>query len=824
MVDGEAGAAETMPTRIGEFLIKGRLGKGGMGVVYLAEQPALQREVALKLIRPDYLYFPRARERFHREITAIARLQHPAIVRVYSAETTGEVPYFTMERVEGVSLDQLLATLDAGSLERLGVDDVRAALVALGAPGDVVGASDSAMGWTEICVRWVCDLTDAVRYAHSHDVLHRDIKPSNVMITWSMRAMLLDFGLASTADDEPVTRTGAQLGSLPYMAPEQVRGDLAAIDGRTDVYALGVLLYELLTLRRPFQGDGGPDDAVRRRIVNGETPLIRTVNRAVTWEAETVCRSAMAPEPEQRYESAAALNEDLQNLLALRPIHARRPGPRVRVLRYVRRHPTIAGAAVTAVLGLILGPTVFAVSEHNLRKQISDERDKTQAEVVARGDMLDFFRDELLGAVALDGAGKDATMREVLDIAASRVEGRFPERPRIEAMIRSTIGHTYRSLGDLEAAEHHLQRSLDLFMRNVGPGDRSTLEVEQRLGRVYSLQGRFEELEALLRRNYQATSAAFGVDDATTLAAANNFGLLLTRRGKHREAEELLRMVVDRRLVLLGEAHEDTQTTMSNLGIVYYNLGELAEAERWVRRELALCAERLGSEHVSTLTSRANLANLLARTGRLEEAGAAMRHVVEASRRVRGDGHVVTLHTVISFAGILTELGDVEAAEQELRRVRADGAALDPGNRAMLRAGRELARLWLRAERYAEAASLALSTYEAAVGAVGATAPITLELLESRARICVAQGDRTTGSELMQQALEHWPENERGEIARLRLAHGRNLLELDRLDEAERCLRAAAEHFGQDAKHDADRRAAEAALSQLQQRRERSGR
>ncbi|MCR9244727.1 MAG: tetratricopeptide repeat protein [bacterium] len=695
MVVGNATDGDAMPGQIGEFVIKERLGKGGMGVVYLAEQPALQREVAIKLIRPDYLFFPRARERFQREIAAIARLQHPSIVRVYSAETGGEVPYFTMERVEGVSLDQLIGALRPGTLERLGAADVVAELVALGAPPEALDSVDPELSWAEICVRWLRDLADAVRYAHDHDVLHRDIKPSNVMITWSMRAMLLDFGLASTAGEEPVTRTGTQLGSLPYMAPEQVRGETSAIDCRTDVYALGVLLYELLTLHRPFHGGGDSEEALRRRIVSGETPLVRAINRSVTWEAEMVCRRAMAPESDQRYPTAAALGEDLQNLLSLRPIQARRPGPRVWVRRYVRRHPALAGAGAMALLSLILAPTAFAIGEFNLRTQISAEQSRTQEEVRVRDDMLDFFREELLGVASPEELGKDVTMRAALDHAAKRVDGRFPDRPRIEAALRSTIGHTYRSLGELELAEHHLSRSLALFEQHVGRRSRSTLQVAQRLGRVYSLQGRFDELEELLRRNHDATLSEFGAEDPATLTAANNLGLLLTRRGKHREAEVLLRSVVTTRLRVLGEGNETTQASMSNLGIVYYNLEEYGEAERWVRRELSLCAERLGQEHVSTLTSRANLANLLARTGRVAEGASAMGDVVESSRRIRGAGHVETLHAAISLANIFRAGGEFERAEQELRRVFRDGAESPKESGVMVRARQDLARLRL---------------------------------------------------------------------------------------------------------------------------------
>jgi serine/threonine protein kinase len=242
-----------------------------------------------------------------------------------------------MLRVAGVSLDRVLERLRDKAPASLTGADVCAALRAAGGGDDVPAPAEQS--WTQLVCRWLQQLADAVDYAHRHGVVHRDIKPSNVMLTWSLQPMLLDFGLARSTDTSAITRTGVQPGSLPYMAPEQVRGDAAQIGVRTDVYALGVLFYELLTLQNPFRGTHSSEEETRQRIVAADAPPARVRNAAVSWDIETVCRCAMAPEPAQRYASAADLGRDLANLLALRPISARRARASLRLRRYVQRHP-----------------------------------------------------------------------------------------------------------------------------------------------------------------------------------------------------------------------------------------------------------------------------------------------------------------------------------------------------------------------------------------------------------------------------------------------------------------------------------------------------
>ncbi len=257
---GFVGAPSTdapLPERIGGFRILSRLGGGGMGVVFLAEQEGLGRQVALKLVRPDLLYFPGARERFAREVEAVARLAHPGIVPVFAGGEDNGIPYYAMERVRGASLEEVLASLAGRDPSQLSGADLRRAVEQLVAAREAPrkasrgesrhsGAGELlfAGSWSSACLRIARAVALALQHAHECGVLHRDIKPSNIMLTPDGRVLLLDFGLATAEGSERLTGTGAQLGSLAWMSPEQVRGEHATLDGRTDVYSLGATLYE----------------------------------------------------------------------------------------------------------------------------------------------------------------------------------------------------------------------------------------------------------------------------------------------------------------------------------------------------------------------------------------------------------------------------------------------------------------------------------------------------------------------------------------------------------------------------------------------------
>lgn len=784
---GMLGAVEQsdsgVPDHLGEFVLGERLGGGGMGVVYAAHQASLGRRVALKLIRPEHLFFPGARERFRREIETIAKLEHSGIVRVFEAGEESGVPFYAMERVEGVSLAELLDVVRDQSPAALDERAARRAVAELCGHHGTLTTRGRGRRWSELCCRWLCDLAMAVEHAHQHGVLHRDIKPSNVMVTPDLSVKLLDFGLASTREASRITHSGSALGSLPYMAPEQFSGQSELVDERTDVYALGVTMYELLTLRSPFLHTGDDTERTRRRIVAGEAQSVRALNSATPWDIETVCAVAMDPDPHRRYTSAAELARDLQAALDLRPIRARRAGPVHRFRRAARRHPGWAVGASLGALVLVVGPSVFAIREGVANRRVATE-------LAIKDSILEFLNDDLLAAVAPDRAGRAVSMREVLDRAAATVEKRFADRPDVEAAIRQTIGHTYRSLGALPEAERHLLRAVELFTEQRGPEHRMTLDARQDLGGLYRLQNRLPEAEALAREIVPLLARTLGAEHDDSLDAKNLLGLVLAQSARHEEAELILRDLVETRLRVSGEDDRKTLTAMANLGLLYYTSGRPQLAEPWCERDLAGSRRVFGEDHPDLLVSLNNWANVQGALGRVEAARPIREELVERAARVYGPRHVEMMRCVLSLARFLVSAGDYPAAERRLEEVLATAAELPPEHDVVLDAQETLAALQARTNRM----DAALATLDAIEATCRSVTPPPDGRLRTTGRLriaCLCKAERWGEAAAQSEALiaSADRENMRGvDLAEIHMGHGTCLRHLGRRAEAEVAL------------------------------------
>ena len=358
---GASGPVRDFPERLGEFHLLRRLGSGGMGVVYEAEQQSLGRRVALKVVRPELLFFEGARERFRREIEAVARLAHPAIVPVLASGEQDGLPWYAMELISGSTAHEICETLQGRDPATLRGSDLRTALG--GAPETGTDPLDGT--WWQVCVRIAHTIAGGVRHAHLRGIVHRDIKPSNLMLRPDGRAVLLDFGVAMVAGSREFTRTGNTPGSPAFMSPEQLRGD--AVDERTDVYSLAATLWQMLTLRAPFAGASD-----LQRIRDGELPSLRHQNRDVPPELELVVRTAMDRDRERRYHDMDAFAADLLAVLQRRPIAARRLGLPLRVVRWAQRHRVTATALVATLLVGTLLPAVFAWRERAVNRELQE--------------------------------------------------------------------------------------------------------------------------------------------------------------------------------------------------------------------------------------------------------------------------------------------------------------------------------------------------------------------------------------------------------------------------------------------------------------------
>jgi len=569
---------DVAPERLGRFRILRPLGGGGMGMVYLAHDEDLGREVALKVVRPDQLFHPGVRARFRREVEIIARLQHPGIVPVYAVGDEGGVPYFAMERVRGCSLDRALGRVRASgrSVARLSGADLAAAVSEHddAEPADDAASADAAAPdtrpapdtetpaqatgddwlfagtWEQACVRVTRQLAEALGHAHRRGVIHRDIKPSNVMLSRDRagsRARLLDFGLAATRGAEgELTRSGSRLGSLHYMSPEQTRGESAQLGPAGDVYALGVTLYEMLTLRRPFVA--GDDHGVIEAIRAGAAPSVREHEPTLSWEVATVVARAMDRDAENRYPDAEAFARDLGNVLAHRPVEARPTPPWRRARRWVQRRPTLAVALLLGTLLLVGAPLVF------LRQQLV-------ANAAVRAELGRTEQQRLRAETAL---AAEATAREHAEAQRERAE---EQRRRAElAQARAVANQDLavdaidRMLTRLAAEELRYLPQLELLRARLledavalsaellaSAGDdpaarRAAAAALERRGELLAALGRSDEaladLEAALE--HHTTLAAAHPDDAALAVlradAAAQLGSLMYQAGRSDDA------------------------------------------------------------------------------------------------------------------------------------------------------------------------------------------------------------------------------------------------------------------------------------------------
>ena len=498
------------PERLGEFRIVAPLGQGGMGVVYRAVQESLGREVALKLIRPDQLYFPGARERFRREVELVARMQHPGIVPIHAVGTDQGVPYFAMELVHGATLAAVLERLHGAPPAALTGRDLDRTLAE--SCGDTEAATLAPLfdgPWCQVALRIVREVADALEHAHRRGVLHRDVKPSNIMLTRSGRVLLLDFGLAGAEGQERVTRSGSALGSLAYMPPEVLAGEGAERDARGDVYSLGTTLWELLTLRLPYQNS----DPLKLRELAGTAarPPLVSLNKAVPWDVEVVVATAMEPQPARRYVSAAAFSRDLEHLLAHRPIEARDGGSWLRLRRWSQRHPARATALVAAGFIAFGGPSLWAFQEARARERIEQQRDqlreanvqldraKAAAEAESARAQQNF--DKLLAAVDTmltkvgDESLKDIPRMEVVrrDLLAEArrfYEGFLAEQPddprlrREAGLVHQRLADLHASLGDYKQAQAEVAAAIAAMESVVAPDLMLRLKLAQARARL----------------------------------------------------------------------------------------------------------------------------------------------------------------------------------------------------------------------------------------------------------------------------------------------------------------------------------------------------
>jgi len=629
-------ATVEIPERLGEFRLHSRLGGGGMGVVYLAEQEGLGRQVALKIIRPAQLFFESARERFQREVEAVASLQHPGIVPIYSVGESDGVPYFAMERVFGCTLAELLDEVKDFDPAQLTGADMSAAIAkhAQDAEAPVTPAYLFSGSWEEASLHLVRQVADAMHHAHRRGVLHRDIKPSNVMVTPDGRAMLLDFGLASADSGSEqganLTRTGALLGSMPYMSPEQTRGESHLLDVRSDVYALGVTLYELLALRPAFGGGSSPETIAA--IQQGQRKPPQQFNPAVSWEAETVCLTAMDHDPARRYASALDLHRDLGNVLEHRPIEARRASVLLQLRRWAQRHPTASVAMVLGGILLIGGPSVFAWQQHEARlveetKNVRIEADsktisEQSAEIRTQSEQVQRQSAEILAQSEQVQRQFDLALLTVDSMLTRVGANRLSHSPQMTVVRRQLL---------LEALEFYR-----LLLADQANNPSVLMSMARALlmeGEVLGLLGDIRLSENSQRQALEiledlATADPGNLSYASELAfGLRKLGAQILAAGRLTEALDLTARAADAQQLLLAEIDDPDGEQRRQLVLTFVNLGsmqdsaeQLSDSAQSFERALAV-ARSLVEEFPYNSRHLAVLARALTGMGKAAETG-----------------------------------------------------------------------------------------------------------------------------------------------------------------------------------------------------------
>ncbi len=698
--EGQASTAgQAVGGILGDFRIVREIGRGGMGVVYEAEQLSLGRRVALKVLPLAAMLDPRHSQRFQNEARAAASLEHPHIVPVYGVGCERGIPYYAMKFIDGQSLAALIHAQRQASEPRpsgsgnpppppdgRGPDSTSpvAAFSTQRPPRDAAALRQVA--------EWGIQAAEALEHAHGVSIVHRDIKPANLLIDGQGALWVTDFGLARTAADSGLTLTGDLLGTLRYMSPEQARARRVVVDHRTDVYSLGATLYELLTLRPAFPGSDRQE--LLRQVAYEEPAPPRRLERAVPAELETIVLKAMEKDPADRYATAKELADDLRRYLLHEPIRARRSSLVHRARKVARRHPGVTvTAAVAVVVGLLLGVAGLAVSNH----RVSQEQLRTQGALkraVQEKAIAHAVRNLLLKnllAQADPRAQEDAlrrsggrapkkpnpTIRELLDRAADelapdRIDGQFPDQPLVQAEILKTVGETYDAIGAYDSAVWHLERARDLHTRELGPQHPDTLATVSSLARAYLDADKLKEAAQMFEQVRDRRRETLGPGHPDTLASMNDLERCYYRLGQHARVLQLREEIVGLRKASLGPDHRDTLKSMMNLANSYATAGRLDEAMQLHQETLALRKVKLGEDHPDTLQSMNNVGNCHAELNQYAEALRVHRDALDRRRVRLGPDHPDTLRSMNNVAVACTALGQ----HAEARKLHEETLAL----------------------------------------------------------------------------------------------------------------------------------------------------
>jgi tetratricopeptide (TPR) repeat protein len=628
------------------YIITREVQRGGQGVIYEGVQNNTKRLVAIKVLSGGRLAGSQGWARFEREVEILARLRHPNIVAIHESGVLGASAYFVMDYIAGQSLDEWVAKRGESS----------------------VAAPVSAT------LRLFVKICEAVSAAHLLGVIHRDLKPSNIRIDPAGEPRVLDFGLAKLVAEESddsaglhaLTITGQFVGSLPWASPEQAEGSQDKVDVRTDVYSLGVILYQMLTGQFPYPVTGRMRDVIYN-ITNVEPLRPRTLCRAIDDEVETIVLRCLQKERARRYQSAGELARDVARYLAGEPIEAKRDSGWYVLRKTLWRHrvPVALAAAVGLVVTVSAAALLVMYGEQG---QLLAQAQRQTRKAERTRELLQRTLDE----VTQIGQGADVTLkRALLSELARSVGPDMTDQPEVEAIVRDTLGRTYQRLGLYEEAEQHLRAALALRVRLYG---HANLEVAASLHNLADLRKdrtQHAEAESLFREALAIREKLLGAEHEDVAATLYSLGDALQSQGKLAEAEPLHRQALALFRKLRGDEHPDVARCLTGLGLLLTNREDYRAAEVYLRDALAMYRRLLGAAHPDVASGAINLAKLLHILGDYAAAEALFREGIATYRKLLGDQHDNVAWGLHRYALLLQSEGEYTPAETAAREALA---------------------------------------------------------------------------------------------------------------------------------------------------------
>jgi tetratricopeptide (TPR) repeat protein/tRNA A-37 threonylcarbamoyl transferase component Bud32 len=629
--------------RVGPYRLLTEIGRGGMGVVYMAARSdeAFEKRVAIKLIKRG-MDTEEIVRRFKKERRILAALDHPNIARVLDGGTTDEgLPYFVMEYVDGLPLLEFCDARGLSTVERL---------------------------------KLFCSVCSAVQFAHQNLVVHRDLKPSNILVDAGGVPRLLDFGIAKLlAVDEEATRTVTGLRPMTpqYSSPEQIRGE--TINTTSDIYSLGVLLYEVLAGVPPYRVEGAtpteieraiceeeperPSVAVARRGRSAPGDDTRRLRRRLAGDLDTIVLLALRKDPRRRYASVERLSDDIRRHLAGFPIGARKDTLLYRGGKFVRRHAFGVAAAAAFMLLAVAATATLAVQRARI------ERERLRAEQTS-----EFLVGLFKGSDPRQVQGETLTVRDVLDRGAKQIERDLAGQPEVQTSLMDTIGGIYRELGLFEEAGRMLEAAYQTRRRLFGDADLRVAQSLQSLGLLRIVTGDYAEAERFLRQVLEVRRRRLGEKDLLVAESLHNLAIVMVRKGEPVAAEELLRRVLEIETARLGERDLAVADTWNVLSSALQAKGDYDGAELALRKAIEIVRASPERDLPKAATYQNNLATILMGKGAFGEAARLYRESSENRRLLVGEGHPEYGGVLANLAAALTLDGKTDEAEALARK------------------------------------------------------------------------------------------------------------------------------------------------------------